>query len=286
LLLAILFARLLGHLNRVQKQFQRMANAESAFWSLNDVIRDCESVREVSTGREPATLERDLVLDDVTLAYDERDVLAGVSLTIPAGRLTVLVGPSGAGKTSIVDLVTGLVRPRGGEVRIDDVPLERIDLEGWRRRIGYVPQETFLLHESVRVNVTLGDATLGERDVEAALRAAGAWDFVKALPDGMDTPVGERGTRLSGGQRQRIAIARALVHKPFLLILDEATANLDPDSEAAITATMRALRGEVTIVAISHQLALLDDADVVYRIDRGRSSVVTEAAETLAQAGR
>jgi ATP-binding cassette subfamily C protein len=278
LLLAVLFARLLGHLNRIQKQLQRMANSESAFWSIRETIRECEAVREISSGTQPATLTRDIVLDGVTLSYGERDVLSGVSLTVPARRVTVLVGSSGAGKTSVVDLVTGLVRARAGEVRVDGVALERIDLESWRRRIGYVPQETLLLHDSVRINVTLGDPSMSEADVEAALRAAGAWEFVRVLPEGMDTPVGERGTRLSGGQRQRIAIARALVHRPLLLVLDEATANLDPESASAITATMRTLSDEITILAVSHQLTLLESADVVYRIEGGRATPIAPSA--------
>ena len=135
--------------------------------------------------------------------------------------------------------------------------------------VGYVPQETFLLHESILVNVTLGDPAITEMEAEAALRAAEAWDFVAAMPDGIHTAVGERGARLSGGQRQRIAIARALVHRPQLLILDEATASLDPVSEAAICATVCTLRSKTTILAISHQPALLEVANSVYRIEGG-----------------
>jgi ATP-binding cassette, subfamily C, bacterial len=192
-----------------------------------------------------------------------------VALSIAAGELAVLIGPSGAGKTSIVDLLVGLVQPQVGQIWIDDVLLSDLDLKAWRCTVGYVPQETFLLHESVFVNVTLGDLALTASDVETALRAAGAWEFISALPEGMETSVGERGARLSGGQRQRIAIARALVRKPQFLILDEATASLDPDSEAAICATVRRLRGAMTILAISHQPALLEVADTVYRLDNG-----------------
>jgi ATP-binding cassette subfamily C protein len=282
LLLAVLFGRLLGHISRMQKQFQRMANCESAYWSISQTIAECEAVRETSTGTAAPTLARDIVLDDVALAYGEREVLDRLSLSIPAGCMTVLIGPSGAGKTSIVDLVTGLIEPRRGTVRIDGVALPTIDLAAWRIRIGYVPQETLLLHDSVRINVTLGDPALGDKDVEDALRAAGAWDFVATLPEGIDTPVGERGARFSGGQRQRIAIARAVVHKPLLLILDEATANLDPETATAITKTMRGLRGEMTILAVSHQMALLESADVVYRIENGRAEAIP--AEIAARA--
>jgi ATP-binding cassette subfamily C protein len=273
--MAVLFGRLLSHLNKIQKTHQRMANAESAFYSIRDIIAGCEAVREVTTGKEPPRLRRHITLHDVNLDYGERDVLTGVSLEMPAGRMTVLIGPSGSGKTSIVDLVTGLVKPRSGEIRVDGVPLTSIDLAAWRSRIGYVPQEMLLLHESVRFNITLGDTKYSEADVEHALKSAGAWDFVCALPQGMDTPVGERGARLSGGQRQRVAIARALVHRPLLLILDEATANLDPATAAAIMATMRSLRDEVTVLAVSHQHSLLEGADVVYRIEHGRAAEVT-----------
>ena len=162
-----------------------------------------------------------------------------------------------------------MVRPQQGQIWIDDVSLDKIDIQAWRRSVGYVAQETLLLHDSVLVNVTLGDSNLTVQDVEGALRAAGAWEFVKSLPDQMATLVGERGARLSGGQRQRIAIARALVHSPQLLILDEATTALDPDSEAAICASVRQLRNEMTILAISHQPALLEAADGVYRLEGG-----------------
>jgi ATP-binding cassette subfamily C protein len=201
-------------------------------------------------------------------------------LSIPAGSFTAIVGPSGAGKTTIVDLFTGLIRPQQGHVWIDDLLLEQVDLRQWRRMIGYVPQETFLLHDSVFLNVTLGDANMTEADVDEALRAAGAWDFVSALPMGIRSSVGERGAALSGGQRQRIAIARALAHRPKLLILDEITSALDPDSEAAICRTLQGLRGQLTILAISHQPAIVQAADSVYRLERGHVSLSSNGKES------
>ena len=169
-----------------------------------------------------------------------------------------------------MDLVTGLLRPQVGEVWIDEAPLAELDLKMWRHQIGYVPQETILLHDTVLNNVILGDPDLSEADAQKALRAAGAWEFVDAMPLSMQTIVGERGGKLSGGQRQRIAIARALVHQPKLLILDEATSGLDPESETAVCDTLQQLRGELTILAISHQSALVKIADKAYRIQDGR----------------
>ncbi len=272
--LAVLFERTLRSLSKGQRQYQQLAARESAYWSLRERIdqarTECEIARPEPQDTLSPRLSRALRFERVSLAYGDRLILDQVSFSIPAGRLTTLVGPSGAGKTSTVDLIVGLVRPQSGVIWIDDLQLDRVNLHAWRRAVGYVPQEGLLLHDSVLTNVTLGDPSLTRSEAEAALRAAGAWDFVSRLAEGIDTPVGERGSRLSGGQRQRIAIARALVHQPQLLILDEATTALDPDSEAVICATVHHLRGHMTVLAISHQPALLEAADMVYSLTGGR----------------
>jgi len=270
LMLSLVFARALFSLQKSQKFYQAMAACESAFWALQRTIEQSRREAEVNTGTREPLFERTLSVRNVDFSYEERPILAGANLVIPAGEVTAIVGASGAGKTTIADLALGLVRPQQGEVFLDDVPLSEIDMAAWRHRVGYVPQETLLLHEDLLTNVTLGDPTLTRSDVEEALQAAGATDFVRELPDGLDTPLGERGARLSGGQRQRIAIARALVHRPSLLILDEATAALDPISEAGIYDTVRSLRGRTTVLAISHQPGLLKVADRVYRLSAGR----------------
>jgi ATP-binding cassette subfamily C protein len=269
ILLAILFARTLVCLNKVQKEYQALAACEAAFWSLQGTIARSTEQSEVSLGTAHPALTREVSLRDVSFSYGDRPVLRDVSLCASVGQLTAIIGPSGAGKTSILDLVIGLVRPQKGDIYLDDTPLSQVDVKAWRAVVGYVAQETFLLHENVFLNVTLGDPKLTPADVEKALRASGAWDFVSAMPQGVYTPVGERGSGISGGQRQRIAIARALVRRPQLLILDEATASLDPNNEAAIRETVKALKGEMTILAISHHPALLEIADKVYRLEDG-----------------
>jgi ATP-binding cassette subfamily C protein len=270
ILLALLFIKGLSNLNRVQKQYQMMAGAESAYWSLRRTIDRSEDQREAIPGTEPPELHREIALDDVTFSYGDRNILEHASMRIPIGEVTALIGPSGAGKTSIADLIIGLVVASDGVVRVDSTPIERLDLGNWRRSVGYVPQEGMLLHESVFLNVTLGDPDLTESDVKKALRSAGAWEFVEKLPEGMHTELGERGARISGGQRQRIALARALAHSPRVLILDEATAALDKQSEAAVCETVRRLRGEMTLLVISHQPAILETADRIYRLEDGR----------------
>jgi ATP-binding cassette subfamily C protein len=270
MVLAFLMAKMMKQLNGVQERYQEMVMFESAYWSLQETIEEIERHQETASGTRPPSLKERLRLEAVSFAYAERFVLEDATLDFPVGQITALIGPSGSGKTTVVDLVTGLLRPQHGEVWLDGVPLSEVDLRRWRRMIGYIPQETLLLHDSVFNNITLGDPEIGEQNVVDALRAAGAWDFVSSLPAGVHSMVGERGGKLSGGQRQRIAIARALVHKPVLLILDEATSALDPENEAAICATLRQLRDKHTILAISHQQALMTIADRVYRIHDGR----------------
>jgi ATP-binding cassette subfamily C protein len=274
--LALAFQQALSKLNSIQQKYQGMVSEASALWSLVSMIEAADAQREPEPGKRAPSCDRGIRLSDVTLRYGEQRVLDGASLDFPAGRITAIVGASGSGKTTLTDLVTGLAAPDAGSVEIDGVPLPELDLRRWRRMIGYVPQETLLLHESIRTNVCLGDASLTDAQVEAALRDAGAWDFVAKLPEGFHASVGERGTLLSGGQRQRIALARALVHGPRLLILDEATAALDREAEAAVWETVSRLRGRATVIAISHQPALAAVADRVYRLEQGRAELVRD----------
>jgi ATP-binding cassette subfamily C protein len=280
MVLAFLVARLLNRLNKVQQRYQEMIIFESGYWSLNETIAAVQKEREEPGGSLKPDLKRAIRTENLGFAYDGHQVLQDVSLTVPARRITTLIGPSGSGKTTLVDIVTGLLRPLQGEVWIDDVPLARLDLKAWRQMIGYIPQETILLHDTVLNNVTLGDPALSEADAQRALRAAGAWEFVKSMPLSMQSIVGERGGKLSGGQRQRIAIARSLVHRPKLLILDEATSGLDPASEAAVCDTLLQLREKLTILAISHQSALVKIADHAYRIQDGRILPNHDAADS------
>jgi ATP-binding cassette subfamily C protein len=266
LVMALLFFQTVSATAKMQKQYQTAVFFEPAYLAVRALIDDAEAAREVSTGTKEPTFSRDIRLDRVTFRYAERAILDNVSMLIPSGVITVLTGPSGAGKTTVVDLIVGLYRPEAGDVAIDGVPLAEINLSAWRSKIGYVSQDLVLFHDTIFANLTLGDPSLSEADVVAALDAAGASSFVAAMPEGLNTIVGEKGTRLSGGQRQRIALARALVGKPELLVLDEVTSALDPAAEAAICRRIAELSGKVTVLAITHRKAWADIADRLYNV--------------------
>ena len=274
MVLGFLLSRILKRTGQVQRSYQKMAVCESAYWSIQKTINKAERAREDMGGERTPTLEQGIELRDVSFSYDDKRILDQINLTIPAGSFTALIGSSGSGKTTSLDLIIGLLQPDSGTLLVDGVALMELDMHRWRRTIGYVPQETVLLHDSVLNNVALGDPGISEDDVISALREAGAWTFVEKLAEGIHDIVGERGGKLSGGQRQRIMIARALVHRPRLLILDEATSALDPQSEKAICETLRKLRGAHTILAISHQPALLDVAERAYRLQDGHALLI------------
>jgi ATP-binding cassette subfamily C protein len=271
MVLVVGLGRAFSFLGKVQKQYQKLVQGESAYWAMKDSIAEATASAEKLDGGITPSFDRSIEFNHVGFNYDHHKVFEDLSLQFQAGSLTTLVGPSGAGKTTIIDLTIGLLRPHAGSILMDGKPLQELDIKAWRSMIGYVPQDTVLLHDSILHNITLGDPGLSEEDAEHALRAAGAWEFVAPMPKRMDTVVGERGGKLSGGQRQRIVIARALINQPRLLILDEATSALDPESEEAVRQTMEKLKGQLTILAISHNRAMVQAADQVYQLVDGRA---------------
>ena len=282
LVLVILLGRALGQLGKCQKQYQKLAQMEAAFKALSNTTKKALEAREAECGSTTPALHSEIRLENVSFSHDEKPVLSDIDVVIRKNSLTTIIGSSGAGKTTMVDLIIGLYQPDSGTIYIDNTPLNEIDIKQWRQKIGYVPQEQILMNDSIFTNVTFSDPALTEADVETALKAAGAWEFVSALPEGMYANVGERGTKLSGGQRQRIMIARALAHQPEVLILDEPTSALDPTSEQTIIATLQELRCRYTVLAISHQPALAEIADVTYRLKHGRLMIAGNDTEKTA----
>lgn len=283
IMLTLLFLRTVDRLGLIQRYLQQTLNHQAAFWFVRSVIDHANRAAEQHRGGRQPSLKKGIEVRGVSFAYKKHRVLDDLSMEIPVRTMVSLVGRSGSGKSTLADLLTGLQQPDRGEILIDGMPLSTIDLEAWRRMIGYVPQETVLFHDTILANVTLGDPALGREAAEAALKRAEAWEFVSALQSGLDTVVGERGGRLSGGQRQRIALARALVRNPRLLILDEATSALDPETERSICTTLQHLSREFTILAISHNQALVDVADRVYELDQGRLAAHPDAEALSAQ---
>ena len=222
-------------------------------------------------GEGEARFEREIVFDRVGFRYGDGDpVLGGISLTIPKGKVVALVGPSGAGKTTLADLLPRFHDPTEGRILLDDVPLTRLKRRSLRALMGVVSQDTVLLNNTVFANIAYGSPDATRERVEAAAEAANAAGFIRQLPQGFDTVLGERGTRLSGGQRQRIAIARALLRDPPILILDEATSALDTESERLVQQAIDRLMQDRTVLVIAHRLATVRDADEIVVLDEGR----------------
>jgi ATP-binding cassette subfamily C protein len=280
LVMLFLLARVVSYLSKSQRAYQQIVVRESAYWSLMDGITAARAEAEPQGGTRTVQLAGEIRFDAVRFRHgDGRLILDDASFGIAARELTVIVGPSGAGKTTLLDLVVGLQQPQAGSVAIDGVPMPEVAMREWRRQIGYVPQDSVLVNDSIAYNLALGDEDIGEADLRAALQAANALDFVDAMPEGLQTLVGEGGSRLSGGQRQRLAIARALVRKPRLLVLDEATSSLDAEAQTAVIETVRRLKGSLTILAVAHQERMIEAADRVYRLAAGQVTTVRAPGE-------
>jgi ATP-binding cassette subfamily C protein len=224
-----------------------------------------------------------LALRGVSFSYTRSDehALRNVTLTVEPGRSLGVVGPSGAGKSTLIDVMCGLRSVTTGDVLIGGKPLDD-NLVAWRRSIGLVPQEVYLVDGSVRRNVSFG-LTADDDLVWDALQRAQMDGFVRSMPGGLDTVVGERGTRLSGGQRQRLGIARALYGHPSVLVLDEATAALDMETEAAVVEAVNALAGELSLVVVAHRLSTIRRCDTVAYLDNGTVRAVGTFAEVAAE---
>ncbi|MGE6756931.1 ABC transporter ATP-binding protein [Corallococcus interemptor] len=238
-------------------------------------------------GQEAPPLSRALELSGVRATYsDGREALKGVDLTIPAGARVALVGPSGAGKTTLFSVLLGFLPASGGEVKWDGVPLSSLKASSVRAQLAWVPQEPVLFSGTVRHNLRLGQPDATDDALWEALRLAHAEDFVRALPGGLDEPVGERGSRLSGGQRQRLALARAFLRRPSLLLLDEPTSALDATSEAAVGAGLQALMKGRTVLVIAHRLSTVRDADLIAVVEGGQVVEAGTHEQLLALRGR
>lgn len=225
------------------------------------------------TNHPAGRLTGNVVFDNVRFSYPTRPdmgVLKGVSLTIPAGKKVALVGQSGAGKSTIMQLLLQFHRLDTGSIRVGDTDIYEFDLESYRQNFAIVPQEVILFGGTIRENILYGKPDASEDEIIEAARKANAWDFIRSFPEGLDTVVGERGIKLSGGQRQRIAIARAILRNPTILLLDEATSSLDAESEKVVQEALNNLMEGRTSIIIAHRLATIREADRIYVLDGGQ----------------
>jgi len=273
LLIVFVFARIMPRMLALQGSAQLFLAGLPAFASITRLIAACEADADglAAEGQSRVDVTRSLMFDAVRFAYASGPpVLDRFTLTIKAGHTTALVGASGAGKSTVADLTMGLLSPSAGTVLIDGLPLAGHVQQAWRRSIGYVPQDGFLFHDTIRRNMLWACPTARDTDIWNSLETAAASTFVARLPDGLDTVVGDRGVRLSGGERQRLALARALLLKPSLLILDEATSALDSANEGQILEAVARLRGQLTILLITHRLSTVRQADAIHVLSGGR----------------
>jgi ATP-binding cassette subfamily C protein len=216
-------------------------------------------------------LESEIRLNDLHFSYRRgKKVLEGIDVSLKKNQITALVGGSGSGKTTILDLLTGLFLPDSGAILVDDTDLNEYSMKAWRSRISYVDQVPILFHDTINSNIRMMNPCATDEDVLEAAKQAHAWEFIKDLPDGLETVIGDRGVRLSGGQKQRLVLARALTRKPDILVLDEATSALDTHSESLIRETIENLRGKMTIIVVAHRLSTIKNADMIYVIEHGK----------------
>lgn len=273
LILVLIATRLIPMLSASLQQSAQLLHTLPAAMETSRLLAAAERQVEpaVDSAAPIPTPHQSIAVRGVSVCYEgrERPALAEVSLDFPVCTTTAILGASGAGKSTLADVLMGLLKPDAGELLIDGSPLSEEERLRWRRAVAYVPQETFLFNDSIRNNLLWADPDADDTTLIAALGKAAA-GFVLALPEGLDTLVGDGGIRLSGGERQRIALARALLKRPALILLDEATSALDLGTEAKVREALEQLHGDITVVMIGHRLATLEHADQVVILDQGR----------------
>lgn len=280
----LIINRAVRGIGKLQGFYQLAVAGEYPYIELQAVMSEIREAAEPDLGTVPAEFKSGCHFEGVTFSYGKVPVLNSVDLEIPFGEITVITGPSGAGKTTIADLALGIYRPLEGRITIDGLPLEEMSLRSWRRLVGYVAQDPGLYHDTVLANIRLGDSSITIEMAEEALRQSEAYDFISKRQEGIYTVLGQTGMRFSGGQRKRIALARAVVRRPRLLILDEVTSALDPESEAIICQSVRKLARDMAVLAITHRPAFLEIADRVYELNDGNLRRI-EAEPLIAAAG-
>lgn len=276
MLIVLIFARLWPRFSGIQSNLEQIGSMFPAFRSIMEVQRECGEAMErfplTDTGGSDFQVKEHIQFRDVGFSYGDeggQQALSRINLTIPANRMTAVVGKSGAGKSTLIDMLLGLIEPGQGDILVDGAALTGDKMSDFRRSVGYVSQDPFLFHASIRENLQLVAPGATEEQMWEALAFSASESFVKALPEGLDTVIGDRGIRLSGGERQRIVLARAVLRKPAVLVLDEATSALDTANERLIQSALERLKGSMTVIVIAHRLSTIRGADQVVVLERG-----------------
>ncbi|MDM5234676.1 ABC transporter ATP-binding protein [Bacillus cereus] len=277
LLIILIFSRLWPRFMTIQSNLEQLAASIPAFKSLWELQEECKEAIEMQDIHqqkhiEPICIKQGIECKDVYFRYNKQEslyALQNINVQIPINSMTAIVGHSGAGKSTLIDVLMGLIQPEKGQVLIDGTPLTTDNLLSLRRAISYVPQDPFLFNASIRENLLMIEPNASEEQIWDALEFAAASEFVRTLPNGLDTLIGDRGVRLSGGERQRLVLARAILRKPSILVLDEATSALDTENEVKIQSAIERLKGTMTIVVIAHRLSTIRNADQVIVLGKG-----------------
>lgn len=258
-------------LGELTVQKNSLANFTAGYEQVKNLREQARELRQQS-GQIPFTgFQREISVERLTFAYPGYEpTLVDINLRVPKGKMIAIVGESGAGKSSLIDMIMGFHEPSSGRVALDGAPLEEFDISSYRRRIGYVPQDSVLFNMTIRDNLLWANEAATDAEIKEACRQANADEFIGQFPDGYDTLVGDRGVRLSGGQCQRVALARAVLRKPELLILDEATSSLDTHSERLIQRAIETIAKETTVIVVAHRLSTIVNADYIYVLKDGR----------------
>ena len=273
-LLLVIFSRLAPRFGSLQENAQSFLSQAPAYANYRKLLRYFEENLELNEepGSHPPRLREAIVLSGVTLAFGStaEPSISDISFAIPAGRVTALIGPSGSGKSTVADVVLGLLSPDSGTVTVDGIALNESNRRAWRGSVASVPQDAFLLNDTIAANLRLANAGAADAELWEALEMANIAELVRSLPARLDTLAGDRGQRFSGGERQRLALARALLRRPQLLVLDEATSALDWQNQQIVAATIERLRGSLTILTIAHRPSLIAFADQVITLNDGQ----------------
>ncbi|MDG5472624.1 ABC transporter ATP-binding protein [Jeotgalibacillus sp. ET6] len=275
-LIVIIFSRLWPRVAGIQASLEQIATVLPSFKAVKALQHECKGAQEFSLHQndaEPISFAHQIECRNVFFRYNQQEpknTLENINLVLPSFKMTAFVGRSGAGKSTLIDLIMGLNKPESGQLLIDGVELTKDNLLSLRQAISYVPQDPFLFNTTIRENLLLVKPDASDEDLWEALSFACADQFVKRLPNKLDTLIGDRGIKLSGGERQRLVIARAILRKPSILVLDEATSALDSESEARIQEALERLKGKMTILVIAHRLSTIRNSDQVVVLEDGK----------------